>query len=143
MNFGLGVTFNTKTKNDKFSLGLTISPLSYNLKTVIDKHVSETDHGLKPGRKGHSSFGSNMEIKWEWKILHNVNWTSRIYAFSNYQYFQGDWQNTFNFTINRFFSARLNVDLRYDPSVKNQSTSWKLLQLREMLSLGFTYTITH
>lgn len=143
LNFGLGVTFNTKTKNDKFSLGLTISPLSYNLKTVIDKHVSETDHGLKPGRKGHSSFGSNMEIKWEWKMFHNVNWTSRIYAFSNYHYFQGDWQNTFNFTINRFFTARLSVDLRYDTSVKNPSTSWKLLQLREMLSLGFTYTITH
>ncbi len=143
VNFGLGTTFNTTTKNNKFSLGLTISPLSYNLKTVIDTRVSETDHGLEAGRKTMHSFGSNIEIKWEWKIIQNINWTSRMYAFSNYSYFQGDWQNTFNFTINRFFSARLNVDLRYDTSVKNPTTSWKLLQLREMFSLGFTYTFSH
>lgn len=143
VNVGLGMTFNTKTKNEKFSLGLTVAPLSYNLKTVIDPKVNEMAHGLAEGHKTLHSFGSNLELKWDWTICKNISWVSRIYAFTNYNYIQSDWQNTFNFNINRFFSACLSVDMRFDNSIKNPTTSWKLFQLREMFSLGFTYTLSH
>lgn len=142
LNIGLGMSFNTQNKKGTFKYGLSISPLSYNLKTVIDKKVSETSHGLEEGRRTKSSYGSNLEMNWEWKMAYNVFWKSRIFCFTNYDYFQTDWQNQFSFTINRFLTANLNVDMRYDSSVRGV-TAWKQLQLREQISLGFSYTISH
>ncbi len=39
-----------------------------------------------------------------------------MFGFTNYEYFQADWQNSFMFTINKFLTANLNVDMRYDTS---------------------------
>jgi len=142
LNIGLGMTYNFTNKKNTFTLGVTVSPLSYNLKTVIDHKVSETSHGLDAGKRSKSSYGSSSEIKWSWQICYNVKWESRVFAFTNYEYFQGDWQNTFTFTINRFLSANLNVDVRYDSSVPPMG-EWKRWQLRELLSLGFSYTFNH
>lgn len=142
VNIGLGMSFSTATKDGKFKYGLSISPLSYNLKTVLDSKVSETSHGLEEGHHTKSAYGSNLEMNWEWKIAYNVFWKSRIFCFTNYDYFQADWQNQFSFTINRWLSTNLWVDLRYDSSVPGV-TAWKQLQLREQISLGFSYTINH
>ena len=145
LNFGLGMTFNTENKSKSMSFNATIAPLSYNLKTVIDGRVNEVSQGLKEGRKTKNSIGSNIDAVLNWKICYNVNWRSRIFFFTNYEYSQMDWQNQFQFTINRYLTANLNVDMRYDTSVKGdkRNTSWKLLQLRELISLGFTYNINH
>ncbi len=51
LNIGVGMTFSTKALKDKFEFNATISPLSYNPKTVINKEVSETQHGLKRGHQ--------------------------------------------------------------------------------------------
>lgn len=142
LNLGLGMTYNLTTKNKKFNLSLSISPLSYNLKTVIDKKIDETAHGLEPDHKTLSSIGSSIEANWEWKICYNVQWKSRIFAFTDYEVYQYDWQNQFAFTINRFLTANLNVDLRYDSSM-HKTTYWYKTQLRELFSLGFSYTLSH
>lgn len=141
-NLGIGMTYNLKTKNDKFNLSLSISPLSYNLKTVIDEEVDEVAQGLEKGHKGLSQVGSNFEANWEWKICYNVSWKSRIFFFTDYEKYQYDWQNQFAFTINRWLSANLNVDLRYDTSM-HETTNWKKMQVRELFSLGFSYTLSH
>lgn len=138
VNVGLGMSYNLTTKNQKFKYSLSISPLSYNLKTYLDTQV-RANAGAP---KYKSSYGSNIEMNWEWKMSYNIFWKSRIFAFTNYEYVQADWQNQFGFTINRWLSANLNVDLRYDSSMK-VTTNWKQLQLREILSLGFTYNISH
>lgn len=142
LNIGLGMSYNTQSKNGNFKMGLSIAPLSYNLKTVIDPKVSETAHGIEAGHKTKSAYGSNLEMTWEWKICYNVFWKARIFCFTNYDYFQSDWQNQFNFTINRWLSANLFVDMRYDSSVRGV-TGWKQFQLREQISLGFSYAINH
>lgn len=142
LNIGAGMTYNMKTKNEKFTLGVTLSPISYNLKTCIDKKINEKSFGIEEGKKTFNSYGSSAEIKWTWNICYNVSWSSRIFAFTNYDYFQGDWQNQFKFTINRFLTANLNLDLRYDTSA-NSDSYWHKLQLRELFSLGFSYAISH
>lgn len=139
LNIGLGMTYNGKALKDKFSVSLSISPLSYNLKTCIDPKVNETSFGIEAGRKTVNAIGSSAEANWEWKICYNVSWKSRVFVFTDYELVQVDWQNQFAFTINRWLSANLNVDLRYDSSVPG-TTSWKQIQLREILSLGFSYT---
>lgn len=142
LNIGAGMTYNFTSKNEKFVLGVTLSPISYNLKTCIDTKIDETTFGIEQGKKAFHSYGSALEVTWAWNICYNVNYTSRIFAFSDYKYFQGDWQNQFQFTINRFLTANLNVDLRYDTSAPSDSY-WHKLQLRELFSLGFTYSLSH
>lgn len=143
-NIGAGMTYNFENEKKSFKLGLTLSPISYNLKTCIDTHIDERSFGIEQGKRTFSTYGSSAEITWTWKMSHNISYTSRIFAFTNYKYFQGDWQNQFDFSINRFLSAKLNVDLRYDTSVEPApDAKWKKFQLREILSLGFTYVINH
>lgn len=143
-NLGIGMTYNCKSKNNKFNLSLSISPLSYNLKTVIDPEINEVSQGLEKGHKGLNSIGSSITANWSWDICYNVGWNSRVFFFTNYQKYQYDWNNQFAFKINRFFSANLNVDMRYDTSVLSPDAGkWKKLQLRELFSLGFTYTLSH
>lgn len=142
LNIGAGMTYNLNVRDGKFTLGVTLSPISYNLKTCIDNKIDETSFGIKQGRKAFHSYGSAVEVTWNWKICYNVNYSSRIFAFTNYKYFQGDWQNQFQFTINRFLTANLNVDLRYDTSAASDSY-WHKLQLRELFSLGFTHYFSH
>lgn len=143
-NVGAGMTYNHENARKTFKIGITISPISYNLKTCIDSQIDETTFGIERGKRLFSTYGSSSEINWSWKICHNVSYTSRIFAFTNYKYFQGDWQNQFDFTINRFLSAKVNVDMRYDTSVvPAPDAKWKKFQLREILSLGFTYVINH
>ncbi len=141
-NLGIGMTYNLTTKNKKFNLSLSISPLAYDLKTVIDPEIDEVAQGLEKGKKALHAVGSNLEANWDWKICYNVSWHSRIFIFTDYQKYQYDWQNQFAFTINRWLSANLNVDLRYDTGVEPYD-KWKKLQLRELFSLGFSYTINH
>lgn len=141
-NLGVGLTYNLQSKNQKFDLSLSISPISYNLKTCIDPLVDETAHGIEPGHKTFSTVGSSIEANWTWAICPQVSWKSRVFFFTNYKIFQYDWQNQFSFQINRWLSANLNVDARYDSSM-HQTTSWNKFQLYELFSLGFSYTITH
>ncbi|MCM1309831.1 MAG: DUF3078 domain-containing protein [Bacteroides sp.] len=142
LNLGVGMTYNYTSKNKKFNLSLSISPLAYDLKTVIDPKVDEVAQGLKEGTKALNAVGSNIEANWDWKICYNVSWHSRVFFFTDYKKYQYDWQNQFAFTINRWLSANLNVDLRYDTSM-HETTQWKKFQLRELFSLGFSYTINH
>ena len=141
LNLGLGMTYNGKALKDRFSVSLSISPASYNLKTCIDPKIDETSFGIDRGRKVFNSIGSSLEANWEWKFCYNVAWKSRVFAFTDYEHFQTDWQNQFAFTINRWLSANLNVDMRYD-SAAPAVGQWRQIQLRELLSLGFTYTFT-
>lgn len=141
LNLGLGMTYNGKALKDRFTVSLSISPASYNLKTCIDPKIDETSFGIDRGRKVFNSIGSSLEANWEWKFCYNVAWKSRVFAFTDYEHFQADWQNQFAFTINRWLSANLNVDMRYDSSAPAVG-QWRQIQLRELLSLGFTYTFT-
>ena len=54
-------------------------------------------------------------------INRNVSWTSRFYYFTDYHRITGEFENTFNLQISRFFSTRINLHLRYDDGVaKNE-----------------------
>ena len=61
--------------------------------------------------------------------------------FTDYKYYLGDWQNTFNFEINKFLSTQLFVHLRYDGSVESEG-KWKKFMMREILSFGLSYTFS-
>lgn len=141
LNIGLGMTYNYVSKDKRLQFDASISPLTYNLKTSINSRINPATFGIKEGHKAVNSFGSSAEAKLAWKLVRNITWNSRLFVFSNYEYLQGDWENTFNFAINSYFSTQIQVHLRYDshsPSLAN--SQWHLWQMKEILSFGLSYT---
>ena len=140
LNLGVGMTYNTTSKNNAFTLGLSLSPLSVDMAICREiKKIDPTAFGIDAGKHFNAEFGSNIEAKFVWKICREVTWTSRLFTFTNYENVQGDWENTFDFTINKYLSTRLYAHLRYDNST-SKDPFWKYWQFNEVLSFGFNYT---
>ena len=139
-NIGLGMTYNYKNKPRRLNLDVSIAPLSYNLKVSTSHRIPVKNFGIKEGHRSVSEVGSNAEVKVSWDIMWNINYTSRFFVFTDYDYLQGDWQNTVNFSINRYLSTQIFVHLRYDSSTpKDDRKSWGRWQLKEILSFGLQY----
>ena len=139
LNVGLGMTYNYANEKITFTFDASVSPLSYNMKTCFNDKIDETLFGIAEGRMTTSEIGSSGELKLKWLMSHNISLTTRLFAFSDYSYFQGDLENTLAFNINRFLSTQININLRYDTSVPSD-LKWHRLQLKEILSFGFSYT---
>ncbi len=146
LTLGLGMTYSTTNKSKSLKFNASISPLSYNLNTCIDKLVDPVQYNISAGRKTSSEYGSNAELTMEWAMSSNISYRSRLFAFTNYKYFLSDWENTFNFTINRFLSTQIYVHLRYDSSTTvtdiTATKRWRYWMLKEILSFGFAYTFS-
>ena len=141
LNVGLCMTYNTTNKKKNLSFNLSLSPVSYNLKLCRDiEKVDPTAYGIEEGKHTASEIGSNIEGRLTWDITANISWSSRIYTFTDYDYLQGDWENTLNFSINKFLSTQIFLHLRYDSS-KESHPDWKKWQFKEILSFGFNYKI--
>ncbi len=140
LNLGLGMTYNYTNPKKKFRVETSISPLSYNLKMSTSNRIPVTDFGISEGRRSISEVGSNAEVKIGWDIVWNISYLSRLFLFTDYDYVQGDWENTINFSINRYLSTQLYVHLRYDSSRQAiEGTKWHKWQLKEILSFGLQY----
>ena len=139
LTVGLGMTYDYKDKEGYKIFTLSIAPLSYNLKICRDiDRIDPTKFGIDPGHHTKHSFGSNVEAKFEWKITPSITWKSRFYVFTNYQYVQGDWENTLSFAVNSFLNTQIFTHLRYDKS-RPWNVDWKYWQFKEILSFGLTY----
>ena len=139
LNVGLGMTYNYKDNEGYKILTLSIAPLSYNLKICRDiVKIDPTKFGIEAGHHLKHSFGSTVEMKFEWKITPSINWKTRVYAFTDYKYVQGDWENTFTFLVNSFLSTQIFTHLRYDKS-RPWNQDWRFWQFKEILSFGLTY----
>ena len=138
LNIGLGMTYNYKKADDRM-FTLAIAPLSYNLKYCrnIDD-IDPTRFGINAGRHSKSTFGSNFEAKWLWRFNPNVMITSRLYMFTNYEYVQGDWENTLDLSISKYLTTQFYTHLRFDRS-RPRDNDWNYWQFKEILSLGVIY----
>lgn len=140
LTVGVGMTYNYANKAKTFTFDASIAPLSYNMKTCINRHINPTLYNIEEGRKTDHNFGSSAELKLMWKISYNIVYTSRVFAFTDYDSFQADWENKISFEINRFLTTQVYAHLRYDSSTPAcDDPSWKKLQVKEILSIGFAY----
>lgn len=135
-NLSVGMDYKFENKKKTFKWSVLVAPLSYNLKYVANiKEIDETRFGIDEGDHALNQVGSSFTNQFDWKISKNVQWISRLYVFSNYEHSKGEFENTFNFTINRYFSTRIYTHLRYDDDTDIDD----LFQFKEMLSFGFNY----
>lgn len=143
LNLGVGMTYNYVNKKKTIQLNATLAPLSYNLKTAIDSNVDHALYGMTQTERTHNQFGSNGEVTLTWKIFDNVSYRTRLFLFTDYSDFLGDWQNTLDFKFNKFFSTQIYANLRYDSSVdETVAPKWKKWMLKEILSVGLSYTFS-
>lgn len=143
LNFGIGMTYSKTNSKKTLQFNASIAPLSYNLKMCIDRKVDHTQYNVPQDKKFNNEFGSNAEITFNWTIGKNVSYKTRLFLFTDYSYFQGDWENTLNFQFNRFFSTQIYANLRYDTSADiTIAPSWKRWMLKEILSVGFSYNFS-
>ena len=137
---GIGMTYNYVSPKKNFSFDASLAPLSYNMRTCINEEIDETAYGITEGRKTVHKFGSSAEFKLMWRMSSNIVFNSRLFAFSDYEVFRADWENTLMFEINRFLTTQIYAHLRYDTNgAVAEGTKWKKLQLKEILSIGFSY----
>lgn len=141
LNIGLGMSYNHKNKLNTFQYTLTISPISYNLKTCISDKVNHASYSIPLDKKYKNEVGSNLEFNMDWKITANISYKTRVFMFTDYHYYLADWQNTLSFDINKFLSTQIFVHLRYDGS-SDSDTKWKKFMMREILSFGLSYTFS-
>lgn len=140
LNVGVGLSYSYENLRKTVQFSASIAPLSYNLKTCTNPNLNPEAFGIDAGKTSKSEYGSSLELTFKWRLTYNIQYSSRLFAFTDYHYLQGDWENTIDFSINRFMSARIFAHLRYDsqaPVVAD--TSWRHWQFKEILSIGFSY----
>lgn len=142
LNLGLGMTYSYASPNKKVTLDASISPLSYNMKMCIkpDRELSHATFGIKPDRTCNINIGSSAEVKFAWKIMDNITYSTRLFLFTDYDQFEADWENTLSMSINKYLATQIYVHVRYDTTTPDiPDSNWKKLQLKEILSFGISY----
>lgn len=141
LNVGVGMTYNIENRKKTVTFSAAINPLSYNLKICRDdEKLNPTWFGIEEGHKTKSQYGSNIELRFYAKLAWNIEYNSRLFAFTNYETEYGDWEHRITFNINRFLSTNIFAHLRYQSDAKPiEDTKWHKWQFKEILSIGFTY----
>jgi hypothetical protein len=139
---GLGMTYNHANKKKTFTFDASIAPLSYNLKLCTNSSIDHSLFSMDQDQTTLMSFGSSGECKLTWQMTKNISFTSRLFGFTDYGYIQADWENTLTMDINKFLKTQIYVHARYDsttPRIEDEP-NWHNLQVKEILSFGFTYS---
>lgn len=135
----VGMDYKFATKNNKFSGNVYVAPCTYNLRYVRNLDLVGR-YGLEEGEHTKSTIGSSITVNAKWQIAKNISWNARVYWISNYSYTNIEWENTFNFSINKYLSAQLFVYPKFDDSSPSYEGDHGFIMMTERLSLGLNYS---
>lgn len=120
----------------RFTSSLYLAPVEYNL-TYVHRPDIRPRYGMNEDQPTKHEWGPNITLTYEWRIWDNISWNARLYWFSNFKLTRIEWENTFNFTINKYLSAKLFLYPRFDDSsTKYYSEDNNYFMFKEWLSLG-------
>lgn len=137
----LSVGMDYKLEKSKFKLSLMGAPLSYTFVYIKnDRIVNPSSFNVEPGRTSANLFGSKITAKLDWKVTNNISYATKFEYFTTYEKVIADWENTFEFKLNRYLSTKLFLHARYDDGVTLTEDNDTYFQLKEMLTFGLSYT---
>ncbi|MDD2634236.1 MAG: DUF3078 domain-containing protein [Bacteroidales bacterium] len=147
INISIGMDYKP---NDNFTLFM--SPLSGKITLVNDTLLSNIgSYGVSPGEIVRYEFGGFVKAQFKANLADNITYTTRLELFSNYlenpQNVDVNWENTFNFKFNSYFSANIHFTMLYDDDTKiaiyndNDELVGRgaRLQMKQLFGLGITY----
>jgi hypothetical protein len=131
-------------KDRSLTVALNVSPFSYTYMYSLDKEIDLGRHGFQKNDADEyeytlSKFGSTLRFDMVVKPNRNVTWKTRFYYFTSYDHIIGEYENSLDLAISRYFSTLIYVNLRYDDGVAKAADFDSFLQTNEILSFGLSY----
>ena len=126
-------------KKKKFTGQLTVAPLAYNI-MYVQRDDLVTRYGVEKGHHSRHTFGPTARLNFSFPIAKQISWSSTLLWYSNLSRTQIDWSNTFNFSINKYLSARLFIHPVFDDNSPAWKGKWGYLRMEESFSLNMNYS---
>lgn len=145
ISYGLEYKF-----NDNFNV--YVSPVSGKFTFVLDDYLSNLGYfGVKEGKKIKSELGFLFIADFKKEIMKNVNLKTNFEMFSSYTNNFGNidflWDLGIDMKVNKYISANINTGLIYDDDIdyidENGLNNGPKIQLKEIISVGFSYNFGH
>lgn len=131
----IGMDFKKK-KDDKYELSLALLPGSMNLWYIRNSEIATQHFGFNEGQHTRIKWGSRIQVDHQLYFTKNIKWKSHFYVFTSYENTESQWENTFDFQVNKLLSAKIFLNARYDDAVTGHA-----IQLNESLSFGISYKL--
>ena len=141
IQFETSIGMDFKLDKSKYKLSLMGAPFSYTFVYIKnDDIVNPSSFNVEPGHTSANLFGSKITANLDWKIAKDISYVTKLEYFTTYDKVIANWENTFNFQLNRYLSTKLFIHLRYDDGVILTEENKSYFQLKEMLTFGLSYT---
>jgi hypothetical protein len=117
-----------------------LAPVTAKITIVNDQALSDSGaFGVTPGEASYTAFGGYLRLALNKDIMKNVNLQTKFDLFSNYldkpQNMDVSWETLLSLKVNKYLSATILAHLIYDENVVKKT------QFKEILSVGFSYTL--
>ncbi len=146
----IGLDFKT---SENFSL--YVSPVASKMTFVMNEALSEAGaFGVDPGKNVRGEFGGYIRMAYQRDIMENVNFQTKLDLFSNYldnpQYIDVNWDVLVMLKINKWLSASINTQLKYDHDIeigKDTNDDGELddfgprVQFKELIGVGLAFSL--
>lgn len=143
---GPGMRYEITKKFDdpfkKLNFSANISPISVTYIYTFSDDIDKSRIGLKPNERYKLRLGSTLRAMLNFDISQTINWQSRLFYNTSFKNIETEFENTLSFALTKYFSTRINVNLRFDDSmILPEKTFKKMLQYNELFSFGFAYKL--
>lgn len=138
LNLGLGMDYTISTKNNKLKGSVNLSFLSFNFRYVDRKDLAKR-YGVIGDHHTLEDFGSQLTCNLTWQIMNQIQWKTRLYAYTTYKRVEMEWENTIALQVSKYISANIFLYPRFDDSTKRDD-KLGYFQFKEYSSLGFSYS---
>lgn len=143
LNIGIGMDYKYK------KLSVALSPLSFKYIYLTDTttttdgfYLNPKTFGIEAGENHMKEFGSKLIVQLaDYRPIPDLKINSKFNFYTNYEKFEIDWEIVAELSFNRFFSTRLMLNPRFDNTVILENDEKAKIQMKEMLTVGFSYRL--